>query len=424
MYSFPFDGKVQTTKELTAEDQKTVTVPVLDRSFTSAQLRKVTRQLYTDGIAQSVTNCFKVSPGNGMNILVQPGAGSVGGGIAIEDQVRTIQVQASHPTLDRIDSVVLRLDDNINYRNIDLYVVKGIEGERPNSKPPVRNDSVYEIVLAHVFVARGTNTISNYRITDTRLDTSICGLMQPRPGVDTEGIFTQYQDALDQFLDTVKGALDGTLAGNLQNQINAISTNAKKSIRELDGVSRPGSLTDAMLAKELNESIKRTNNSIGELQGNTTGKMLRNVSQIMSNNAQGYFVDALAAKEIIQNMNQNFSQDLSQFFQVGYGWEVTRKYFRKVGGMVFAYFTVHPTGSWAVNKKYTVFRNSLPQNLKPLVATISAGVAANGDLTQPTNCAFLIGSNGDIEIIVGKDGGQGTITGYFSCNMVYAIKGA
>lgn len=226
------DGFIKEIKELTAPNGKTTSVAISDRNFNSKQLRKVFNQMFSDGIAQNIKNCFKVSPGTGMNVIIQPGAGMMGGAIGIEDKARTIQVQASNPTLDRVDSVVLRLDDNPNYRTIDLYIVQGDASDLPKAKPPVRNDTVYEIVLAHIFIARGTNSIPEYRITDTRLNSSICGIMQPRPGADTTGLFTQYQDALNEFLDTVDQALDGSLAGQLKVQINKVSQKVDAFIEE------------------------------------------------------------------------------------------------------------------------------------------------------------------------------------------------
>lgn len=222
MISFPFDGQVETTKELTAKDKKTVTVPSLDRGYSSADLQKVFSQLYTDGIAQNIPNCFHVTVGTGMQVIVNGGYCMTGGAMGFEESSRTLTVKASNPTLDRIDAVVARKDSNLNYRNIDLYVVQGTPSQTPQPPAPTRTKEIHEIVLAHVFVAKGTTSISDYRITDTRFNTNLCGLMQPRPNVDTTGIFKQYQDALDQFLETVKNALDGTLAGNLQNKINEL----------------------------------------------------------------------------------------------------------------------------------------------------------------------------------------------------------
>lgn len=222
MISFPFDSQITGAQELDVPGggQKAV-IPLLDRGYTAEDLQNIYKQLYTDGISSSITDCLKVSPGTGMQVIVSPGFCMAGGAFGCLEKAKTLKISTASSS-DRIDIVVARRDNNNAYRNIDVYVVKGTPSSSPVAPQPTRNDSVYEIVLAHVFIARGTSSISEYRITDTRLNTSLCGIMQPKPGVDTTGIFDQYQAALNEFLDTVRQALDETLAGNLQIQIDEI----------------------------------------------------------------------------------------------------------------------------------------------------------------------------------------------------------
>lgn len=218
MKSFPFDSQITGTDSETG-------LPLMDRAQSAETLQKFFENLFQDGIFQNYENCCQVSPGSGMNVLVNVGGGCCGGSIFVEENIRTLALQAAHESLDRIDAIVVRKNNNINYRSTDLYVVTGNPAEIPVAPEPTRSSSIHEIVLAHVFVARGTTSIPSYRITDTRLDSSVCGIATPMQEVDTSGIFEQYQAALDEYLETVASAIDNTLAGNLQNQITALSNN-------------------------------------------------------------------------------------------------------------------------------------------------------------------------------------------------------
>lgn len=218
MKSFPFDSQITGTDSETG-------LPLMDRAQSAETLQKFFENLFQDGIFQNYENCCQVSPGSGMNVLVNVGGGCCGGSIFVEENIRTLALQAAHESLDRIDAIVVRKNNNINYRSTDLYVVTGNPAEIPVAPEPTRSSSIHEIVLAHVFVARGTTSIPSYRITDTRLDSSVCGIATPMQEVDTSGIFEQYQAALDEYLETVASAIDNTLAGNLQNQITALSSN-------------------------------------------------------------------------------------------------------------------------------------------------------------------------------------------------------
>lgn len=218
MKSFPFDSQITGTDSETG-------LPLMDRAQSAETLQKFFENLFQDGIFQNYENCCQVSPGSGMNVLVNVGGGCCGGSIFVEENIRTLALQAAHESLDRIDAIIVRKNNNINYRSTDLYVVTGNPAEIPVAPEPTRSSSIHEIVLAHVFVARGTTSIPSYRITDTRLDSSVCGIATPMQEVDTSGIFAQYQSALDEYLETVASAIDNTLAGNLQNQITALSNN-------------------------------------------------------------------------------------------------------------------------------------------------------------------------------------------------------
>ena len=44
-------------------------------------------------------------------------------------------------------------------------------------------------------------------------------------GIDTQGLYEQYQASLDAFLGLVETAIDGTTAGNLQSQIDVLTDN-------------------------------------------------------------------------------------------------------------------------------------------------------------------------------------------------------
>ena len=62
-------------------------------------------------------------------------------------------------------------------RNIQLAVNSGVPSATPTPPDLTRNNDVYELGIADIFVARGTISIATEDITDTRLNTSLCGLV-------------------------------------------------------------------------------------------------------------------------------------------------------------------------------------------------------------------------------------------------------
>lgn len=133
-----------------------------------------------------------------MTVNVSGGYANIEGAIAIEEEIRTLNLEASS-SFDRIDRVVLRLNDNIDSRKIDLYIIKGNAEQNPVAPPIIRNDSVYDLSLATIYINANSTSISQSKITDTRLDSNVCGLVaQAVNGIDTSELYKQMMNDLKE----------------------------------------------------------------------------------------------------------------------------------------------------------------------------------------------------------------------------------
>lgn len=243
MIGYPLDSKVEYDSE---------GKPSFDRAITSKPLRKLYDKLFTTGVMPNPSDNFQVVAGDsGMTVKVNPGFAVVKGCLKLEETTRTIEIQAASSSLDRIDTVVLRLNDEVNARICDLYVRQGIPATSPTRPDLVRSGSVYEIGLADIFIPKNTATIVQKRITDTRLDPDRCGYVSSISEFDTETLYLQIQNDLTDFksneqaeflewFEYIKGKLSEDAAGNLQNQIGileqlntAIKTNLVNAINWL-----------------------------------------------------------------------------------------------------------------------------------------------------------------------------------------------
>ncbi len=208
MKSFPFDS------EVTYDSNGS---PIYDRGAESQDLRDYLHLLFSDGVfANPSTGLQVVESKQDMSVVVKPGNISIQGALGIEKYERTIVFEAAGTAYDRIDSVVARLNTNHDYRKIDLYVVKGKEAEQPVAPNLTRLGGIYELCLANVFISKNTTHISGEKITDTRLNSEVCGIVTSNPNpVDTTAIFNQYQAALDNYMQYVRECIDGTTLGKL-----------------------------------------------------------------------------------------------------------------------------------------------------------------------------------------------------------------
>ena len=237
MIGFPFDSHV------TYETDGT---PVYDRAISSEPLRNLLHKLFTDGILPDVSTNLQVVASSGMNIVVKAGFAIVQGCLKLEENDRTLALQASNTTNDRIDTVVLRLNSNDDQRYCDLYIREGTPASNPTRPNLVRSDSVYELGLADIFVTKTITSITQSKITDTRYETERCGVISSLSEYDTTTIYSQVQADLKEFKDTeqadflawyenIKNILDENVAGHLQGEIEAtnkvVATKQDKAIK-------------------------------------------------------------------------------------------------------------------------------------------------------------------------------------------------
>lgn len=187
MVSYPF------TSEVTYDDYGQ---PLYDRAVDSSFLRKVFSRYFSDGIFYKPTNALQVVLDTGMQVAVEPGACHIQGAMGIEESRRTLAVQAAEAQ-DRIDTVVARLDLSQAARSIDLYIVKGTAALSPQPPELTRDATRWELGLANLFIAKNSSSITQQRITDTRLDTSRCGIVSQTIGeMDTAPYFAQLAAAI------------------------------------------------------------------------------------------------------------------------------------------------------------------------------------------------------------------------------------
>lgn len=192
-------------------------LPIYDRPYVSADLREVYSNFFSNGVfMDDGTSLQVVSAAGGMNVVVKAGTCHMNGAFGFEKEQRTLQLDAASPSLDRIDTVVARLDLGIDARSIDLYVLKGTPAANPVRRNLTRNETVWELGLADIYLPKGIATVSQGRISDTRLETKRCGAVAPFVEFDTTTLYDQLKQATADAVDAMRDALDGTTAGNLQ----------------------------------------------------------------------------------------------------------------------------------------------------------------------------------------------------------------
>lgn len=205
MISYPFTSRV------TYDAQS---LPIYDRAVDSAFLRRFYKAYWDDGVFYKPSTSFTVTAtGTGMNVQVQPGMAQVQGAFCLEDTVQTLPIAAADASLNRIDSVVLRLDLSLDKRDISLAVVSGVAAVSPVAPALTRNNTTWELGIANVLVSAGAGVITQRDVEDTRLDDTRCGAVAQTVGeLDTSGFFAQLTAMIARLREEIGEVENGTAA--------------------------------------------------------------------------------------------------------------------------------------------------------------------------------------------------------------------
>lgn len=130
-----------------------------------------------------------------MQVRIQEGQGWMNGYWYENMSECYLPIEVADGVLSRIDTVVLRL--GMAERNIFLAIKKGTPSYEPVAPEITRNEDYYELQLATIWVGAGYTNIKQSDITDTRLDSNVCGLVT---GLIKQLDTTDYGNQLQAFM--------------------------------------------------------------------------------------------------------------------------------------------------------------------------------------------------------------------------------
>jgi hypothetical protein len=192
-------------------------MPMYDRSVDESFLEMYCGGFFTDGIALFVENCFEVISELENKITVKPGIALLNGKMAYDLLDYPSDLPASPTSYSRYDRVVLRRDNVA--REIKIVFLSGAENAAPVAPTLVRTENIHDLCLATILRSPG-DSVTQAKITDDRLNTSICGVIAPKTNVlNTEALFAQFTAVFNEWFNGLDEILDENAAANLLNLI-------------------------------------------------------------------------------------------------------------------------------------------------------------------------------------------------------------
>ena len=224
--SFPFDSmEVLNEQSGQMEDDRLYEAEIFRKYFA----KFLSNGVYYGNYKNYGENGMKVSIDSGLTIKVSKGCGIING-VDYELENDTLLVLDRPSNGSRVDRIVVKVNDTLAVRETQLYVKEGT-GTTPAELQ--RDDNIYEICIAEVTV-KSTSNPTEEDITDTRIDTNLCGIVNSLISVDGVELYQRFQDYIDEVTEnlvmkdqdniidgkiTANGGFEGDVVGNLQGNV-------------------------------------------------------------------------------------------------------------------------------------------------------------------------------------------------------------
>lgn len=205
--------------------------------------------------------------------------------------------------IDRISATWCKDEGDIHYT-----LQKGTPSYKPVAPECRRTEEYKDYVVADIYVAAGVIKIQQQNITDQRLNSDVCGLAIPFTELNTNAIFTQYQDAVNEFLKFADTCIDSTVVGQIEsdlaNKLDKTGDSGDNVVAFTQTASRQNIMTGDT-HKTIFGKIKKW---LADLTATAFAQMITTKEDLLATKATGYVPDAKAVADAYTELNGKLIQ--------------------------------------------------------------------------------------------------------------------
>ena len=146
-----------------------------DRVYSATDFAAYFDKLVSNGIFYTSATNLQVTPGSGMTVSIAAGSAWINGYSYENTDALALNLATASGVNPRVDRVVVRF--SAVERRIYLAVLTGTPAEVPTAPALTRSNDTYELGIADIMIPKGSVTVAAINISDTRLSTTLCGLV-------------------------------------------------------------------------------------------------------------------------------------------------------------------------------------------------------------------------------------------------------
>lgn len=146
-----------------------------DRVYNNIQMGQIFDGIINDGVLPNFENHLVVKSGSGMQVIVGSGRAWFNHTWTYNSTDLPLAINSASATQDRIDAVVLRVDNSLEVRANSILIKNGTPSGNPQRPTMTKTSTISEYPLAYIKIGHGATSITSADITNA-IGTSACPL--------------------------------------------------------------------------------------------------------------------------------------------------------------------------------------------------------------------------------------------------------
>lgn len=294
---------LETEKSFPCDAEETETG--YDKEYVADDFARYFRAFISSGIFMKEDTNLQVIANGDMTVTLKAGKMIIDGYRYDNTGDIIIEIDPADGVLGRIDRVSAtwcKDEGDIHYT-----LQKGTPSYEPVAPECRRTEEYKDYVVADIYVAAGVIKIQQQNITDQRLNSDVCGLAIPFTELNTDAIFTQYQDAVNEFLKFADTCIDSTVVGQIEadlaNKLDKTGDSGDNVVAFTQTASRQNIMTGDT-HKTIFGKIKKW---LADLTATAFAQMITTKEDLLATKVTGYVPDAKAVADTYTELNGKLS---------------------------------------------------------------------------------------------------------------------
>ena len=204
------------------------------RDYTASELYKTIALLVGNGVYSN--ELTPTATNENMTITHGTGHAWINGVVYMNSTPFVLDIATADGSLNRYDSLILRLNLSIN--EVYAIIVQGAYATTPQPPACTRNAETFDLKICDIYVPAGCTKITQDQITDTRLDSSVCGVpVFPVEHLDMTSFYRQISADLLKFREDEEAGFAAWVAEQEDTNM-ATMTDLVEAVRDTSDESR------------------------------------------------------------------------------------------------------------------------------------------------------------------------------------------